>query len=132
MKTKKVTRYYCDFCGKGLFYYQRMVQHESCCSKNPNRKCNVCEDEQVPLRKLLSALDGITDQNKIHKMDCLRGKTTCPVCILTALRFHPRTSIEINSKFGTSPVDVEFDYSKEWEDFRHEERAWANRDEQGY
>ncbi len=37
MKTKKVSRYYCDFCNKGKLSKPWMVKHERHCYKNPDR-----------------------------------------------------------------------------------------------
>jgi hypothetical protein len=44
MKTKQVTRHYCDFCSKGSFKKPTMAAHEAKCFLNPARKCGMCEE----------------------------------------------------------------------------------------
>lgn len=43
MKVKRVNRYYCDFCRKGLCSKYWMERHESSCTANPKRQCRMCE-----------------------------------------------------------------------------------------
>jgi hypothetical protein len=55
MKTKKVNRYYCDFCNRGGCSAAHMKKHERHCTANPERECRVCgnavrpRDVRVPL-----------------------------------------------------------------------------------
>lgn len=42
MKTKRVLRYYCDFCGRSGGSAFHMKRHEECCTLNPMRKCGMC------------------------------------------------------------------------------------------
>ena len=37
MKTKRVIRHFCEFCGKGKFSKSWMARHEAHCYKNPER-----------------------------------------------------------------------------------------------
>ena len=44
MKSKKVTRYYCDFCGIGMGSAKNMRRHEERCFKNTvSRSCITCQ-----------------------------------------------------------------------------------------
>lgn len=44
MHSKKVLRYYCDHCGKGLWKKPKALEHEDKCYYNPkNRCCGSCE-----------------------------------------------------------------------------------------
>lgn len=42
MKSKKVTRYWCDHCNKGGLQRHSMEKHERHCTLNPARACRVC------------------------------------------------------------------------------------------
>ena len=59
MKTKRVNRYYCDFCGKGGCSAGHMRRHEERCTLNLQRECGVCkmiEASPKPLEELIAAL----------------------------------------------------------------------------
>lgn len=45
MKTKRVNRYYCDYCKKSGCSSYHMRRHEEHCTMNPLRKCGVCAQE---------------------------------------------------------------------------------------
>ena len=104
MKTKKVTRYYCDHCGKGGFRKPDMLNHESTCNMNPHRACYLCElpANKVDFENIATQMRERTDvyfesdepqddgsmittskdaiawlSNQVHG---------CPACILSALR----------------------------------------------
>lgn len=64
MKVKKVNRYYCDFCRKGLCSKYWMERHESSCTANPKRECRMCQ--------------------AFERADL--PKDDCPVCKLAVLR----------------------------------------------
>lgn len=42
MRTKKVNRYWCDFCNKAGLQAGAMAKHEKHCTLNPDRSCRVC------------------------------------------------------------------------------------------
>jgi hypothetical protein len=42
MRTKKVNRYWCDFCSKAGLQAGAMRKHEQHCTMNPARSCRVC------------------------------------------------------------------------------------------
>lgn len=42
MRTKKVSRYWCDFCSKAGLQAAAMRKHEKHCTMNPARACRVC------------------------------------------------------------------------------------------
>ena len=82
MRTKKVTRHYCDFCSKGSFKRPPMAKHESICTLNPNRVCGVCAtfcNDQAPISELLDSI-----KCGLEKLEEVSGK--CPACMLAAIR----------------------------------------------
>ena len=110
MRTKKVNRYYCDFCKKAGCNKYWIVRHEEHCTMNPDRKCGMCEamDKSQPeMSDLLSILPkpeeyfetieygegefadsySITKLNQIFDLQKLRDVAeNCPICIFAALR----------------------------------------------
>ena len=107
MKTKQVTRYTCEFCGKTGYSLGSMRKHEAHCTLNPKRECRMCEAEgnwNAPTPEELAAVvamiprlddfkgDGFIDMNEplaaLKRVwdtieDRLHG---CPACIMAALR----------------------------------------------
>jgi hypothetical protein len=129
MRSRRVTRYYCDFCRKAGCSRHHMENHEKHCTMNPNRECRMCvaaENEQVPLTDLVALLPDIkdfeqSDPEGIGKMyvgldaaidaalPIVREKAgNCPACILAALR---QSSIIPLVSIGL------FDFKKEVEAF---------------
>jgi len=108
VKTKLVKRYECDFCGRRKYSVGSMKVHESSCTKNPDRKCRVCDlldNAQTPTEDLLKTLpdpgDLFTqewepgrglDQNEFRErlLKALPGlrdaANDCPACIMAGLR----------------------------------------------
>lgn len=98
MRSKKVWRYWCDFCSKGSCQKSSMVSHERGCTANPNRVCGLCaaaELEQKPIAELISAyrIDAGTDEQRRGEYDCtvdpvelLKARNRCPACALAASR----------------------------------------------
>ena len=108
MIVKKVNRYYCEFCKKSKGTKSSMASHERHCTMNPNRECRMCiklEGGSIASIQELIALLPISTQkqpifvdgvfsaeseafDKLVKEAVLeiRKATTCPVCILSALR----------------------------------------------
>lgn len=107
MRTKKVNRYYCDFCGKGGCAAGHMKRHEQRCTLNPGRVCGMClygkddNEKQPDLASLVSIVNS-WEPAELHRHDygsvefntaAARQLETladaagnCPACILSALR----------------------------------------------
>jgi len=106
MKTKKVNRYYCDFCKKAGCNAYWIRRHEERCTMNPNRFCGFCkmlDNEQLPMASLIELLPNPGKFTKVDEfgdkyitgfdeamkkaLDKLRDTTgNCPACILAAIR----------------------------------------------
>jgi len=92
LRTKTVKRHYCDFCNKGMFRAADMTQHEVGCTKNPNRKCWLCEDANTfSLKEIIEELKKrqpvFGDTIYAENLAWVREKTgDCPACILSVLR----------------------------------------------
>jgi len=101
MKTKKVNRYYCDYCGKSGGSSYHMKRHEKSCTLNPDRVCRMCQligkSEQLPMTELLQKINTSymklkKTQEDITKEDHqfiakLREITSgCPACMLAVIR----------------------------------------------
>lgn len=101
MRTKKVTRHYCDFCGKGSFKKPTMAEHEAKCFNNPKRICAMCENAAEDTQLLIAEsmrefiLEGPDEDYKGELwreadkawLDNLRKLTgDCPACILSVLK----------------------------------------------
>lgn len=118
MRSKKVTRYYCDHCGKGGFFASRMTAHEAGCTKNLNRVCGICRtmgEAQLPLVELQAALAKdmaiAVDSYAMGGIDLENLRTAanhCPACILFAIRHTPG-------------VYANFDFKSELESFWKEQ-----------
>lgn len=118
VKTKRVLRYYCDFCRKGGCSKHAMEQHEKRCIKNPNRTCGFCAVEklkQKPMAELQQAfgkggLDGLKEVSE-----------NCPACILSAI---------VQSRLAHNDEYVDFDYKKAVQEFWSERNERLKRDEE--
>jgi len=110
MITKKVNRYYCDFCKKSGGAAGHMKKHESRCTMNPNRECGMCKMmgyNQPDLAEIIALLpemvtveredfNGCAIGTEIEELsakeikqslDMVREKTNnCPACILAVYR----------------------------------------------
>ena len=108
MRTKKVSRYWCDHCNRAGLQLRAMTKHEERCTKNPERKCGFCEftgeSESIGLAGLLVMLpdpkgiftdtDGVFDEGyRVLKAEInaiensLReAADNCPACIMAAFR----------------------------------------------
>lgn len=104
MTTKKVNRYYCDFCKKSGGSAGHIKRHEKHCTNNINRECGVCKNAldkgQSDLTKLIKILPDakeylVEDYSQpdrlkvdINKAILILRKESggCPACMLAALR----------------------------------------------
>jgi len=105
--TKKVNRYYCEFCKKSGGAAGHMKKHEEHCTLNPKRFCGYChmsEEEQPNIADLLAILPNPKEyEHQDAEYDCFyyRGLeeavdavlpklreacNNCPACIVAALR----------------------------------------------
>jgi len=118
MTSKKVTRYYCDFCRKGSFTAKRMKEHEASCTLNPNRVCSLCAEynqESTPLAELMAICDTFparAEEQKSHLNDLRDAAEGCPVCMMAAMR-------QCNAK-KVDEVWFDFDFKEEMREFRKE------------
>jgi hypothetical protein len=126
MKSKPVTRYECDYCGKRGYSASHMAKHEKHCTLNPNRQCRVCQHVDMPLEKSITEVlallpksdgfklppeslgyldiplfDDLTDYESWGNAcyEIVQEYTDCPACTLAILR-----------QAGTHPSCTEFDY----------------------
>jgi len=130
MKTKKVNRYYCEFCKKANCSASSISTHEKSCTLNPNRFCGMCAKLDLPQAKmddLLAILpkpeiqeDGmwgssISNIEHVEKsMAELRGlSNNCPACIMATIR----------QKGFPVPAIESFNFTKEceklWTDYNN-------------
>uniref|UniRef100_A0A6M3LLJ2 Uncharacterized protein n=1 Tax=viral metagenome TaxID=1070528 RepID=A0A6M3LLJ2_9ZZZZ len=131
MKQVKKWVYYCDYCKTRRIAKWAMEQHERHCTMNPNRTCQMCSftdgegsveglPEMIEIIKTDVAklggdveLFGIDEQSQSLVLDKLKGITTCPACLLAAIR---------QSGFAGIFYDA-FDFKKEKEALFREHNA---------
>lgn len=148
MKVKKVFRYYCEYCKKAGCSKFHLQRHEDHCTKNPHRKCRMCEqlgNAPEPISELLSLIPEIDQFARIINHDFelsgndaydetvyeipesiqleiiekLREKTGgCPACMLATIR---------QKNIPLYAID-KFNYKKEVESFWHS----VNQDRERY
>lgn len=106
MKTKKVNRYYCDFCNKGGCAAGHMKKHELHCTMNPDRICQMCQVAgNYEPTKLVDLIAILKDEKLAHIIPNSTGdydklpralrdaSNDCPACILAAIRQSGQTGI---------------------------------------
>lgn len=115
MRSRVVTRYYCDFCKKAGLSSFHMRNHEARCTANTARVCRMhkhCKQPQVPVSEMIMAAT-------VGGIDALRKSAGgCPACILAALR-----QGEL-SRHERGPAQIVFDFKAEMAAF------WAARNEE--
>lgn len=77
MRTKTVTRYFCDHCSKGMLRKDAMERHESVCYRNPERGCISCQRDPIhviPAERFEVVKRGL--------VDCRPIKDECPRCFM--------------------------------------------------
>lgn len=129
MKTKKVLRHYCDFCGKGMFKKPAMEEHEALCTMNPKRKCWLCEG--VNLEPIVAEIKRRENSVEVEQYELIKISSenlkwlreqvkNCPACILAALRQSNCHAFQNDSRI---PYDgnIYFNYRAELDDWRKEE-----------
>jgi hypothetical protein len=125
MRTKKVSRYWCDYCNKAGLSKSAMERHEKHCTLNPERSCRVCNLVQggshgLPMSELVALLPDSKpyhtaapfddkEHQELHAalevaLPALREAVSgCPACIMAALR---QANIPV-------PMAESFDFNKE-------------------
>jgi len=108
MRTKRVNRYYCDYCGKSSGAAWAMKRHEEGCTMNPQRTCRVCDllgGGAASLAELIAMLpdpanymnlndggDEYLDNDTIGKAanqvlpQMQEAGENCPACTMAAIR----------------------------------------------
>ena len=116
MRTRRVNRYYCDFCKKAGCSKYHLARHEAACTMNPKRICRVCKmladgetagEDHRPDTAALVRLLPTPEQFRVVDEHCpsfsnFSGELTtatnaalpklretcgnCPACIMAALR----------------------------------------------
>ena len=109
MRTKTVTRYFCDHCSKGMLRKDAMERHESVCYRNPERGCISCQRD--PLHVIPAERFEVVKRGLV---DCRPIKDECPQCFMAlCLRHndtrHPRFIYYPLEQFKRDVVDFEND-----------------------
>ena len=108
MRTKKVNRYYCDFCKKSGCSGGHIKRHEKRCTMNPARECGMCKmlgQEPPDLQSLIALLPTVETQRRKDYSDdgrnsydyfiCIdeasqkalrEASGACPACMMAAIR----------------------------------------------
>ena len=133
MKQVKKWVYYCDYCKTRRIAKWAMEQHERHCTMNPNRTCQMCsftdgEGSVAGLPEMIDVIkNGVKDKNEYGEWTFidmereagilaeLKNMTTCPACILAALR-----------QSGLPYLFPSFDFKKEKETMFREHNADAD------
>ena len=129
MRTKKVNRFWCDYCNKAGCSASHMSRHEEGCTLNPNRTCGFCvkllQQEQSDIATIIASLPPESEYLKVEKLGdqewtsydseylngillpIIREKTgDCPACIMAVLR----------QAYIPTPAVSDFDFKKERQD----------------
>lgn len=88
MRSKKVTRYYCDHCRKGMLKRPAMARHEAGCISNPDRTCGLCKQKPdiqglIAYHKLIGRKESFTREEMAELQTKLGG---CPCCLLAVMK----------------------------------------------
>lgn len=113
MRSRRVTRYYCDYCSKGMLQKLAMERHEACCFRNPQREsCPVCENrcDEPSIPVLADLIDEGADGQFARLSDEVNG---CPACILSAvIQFNDRVDPDEWVEFDYKAAKCEWDKEK--------------------
>lgn len=113
MKTKRVLRYYCDFCRKSGCRKDCIEKHEAHCIRNPNRKCGMCELAGIA-QKPFEELNRVWGKEGLEAMK--DAANHCPACILSTIVLS-----RVQEDDGEGPGKwVDFDYKKSRDVFLNE------------
>lgn len=113
MRKVKRWRYYCDHCKKSGASGAALAKHERGCTRNPERKCGMCERAKLTQKSTAELLAALCDGGVPA---VLQLASTCPACVVAAIHAY-RAEIEPISAGDTY---FEFEYAKAansfWED----------------
>lgn len=119
MRTKTVTRYYCEHCSKGFFQRPAAARHEGACFRNPARVCPYClnnEEYKPDLEKLM----GVPEKDR-HAVGGV-----CPWCLMAeAIKHNTRVK-----RVANDPDDFGDWVQYPIENFKKDRTDWHN--EHGY
>jgi len=92
MRTKQVTRFYCDHCPRASLTKKSMERHERICIYRADRVCPLCEEvkeEQRPLASIIQALEekGVDGARE--------AANHCPACLLAGIVQYNRKAEEL-------------------------------------
>ena len=119
MRSRKQTRYFCDFCPKSGVRRPSMEKHEKGCTANPNRVCGLCAYTARVLGTTTGQatslqLEGAAHQG-IAKLREVAGG--CPACMLVGIRRAKKSHYSESSEDGyPRPLPdelLEFKYKEE-------------------
>lgn len=120
MITKKVNRYYCEFCKKAGCSASHIARHEQRCTNNPNRICGMCGRRGIDG---LTAALGKGDDDGVESLRTAANE--CPTCMLAAIRQSKLQYAPEADEDGYTPgFHVNFDYQAE------KEAWWAARNQE--
>lgn len=117
MKTRTITQYACDHCGKTRLRKSAMEKHEKHCVKNPDRDCRMCDQTGGHARTVASLVEEFQQQcNRrdwetgfcydmpLHVVDKLRKAVeSCPACMLAVIvqgNFTPVSASEFRNPWS--------------------------------
>ena len=144
MKTKKMTVFYCEFCGRHRL--RSVKAHEETCTLNPGRHCKLCDSGPGTIDPIIEKYEKKfivfeSDEEEILVYtrqaiylepftwrDILSDVEGCPICCLAILRQMGLTF------YYHDDVHKDFDYKKlvkEWWDEKateelRKDQEWVN------
>jgi hypothetical protein len=111
MRTKTVTRYYCEHCSKGMLRKDAMARHERVCYRNPDRGCISCQRD--PLHAIPSERFEVVKRGLV---DCKPLNNECPRCFMALCLRHNVTK---GPQFLYYPLEQ---FKQDAADFENERR----------
>lgn len=122
MRTKTVTRYYCDHCSKGMFKKPSMSTHEVICYRNAARKCLRCYNHpeySISKERLKAIIEG--------GERCETEGGECPDCLMAAIIQHntrPPTAWR-EGDVWTEYIKEQFQSDRRHWDEEHKKQQWG-------
>lgn len=111
MRTKKVTRYYCDHCAKGMFKKDAMQRHEVVCYRNHNRVCGRCGGEA----RVSPERAALISNRKTRPNPLVSAPGECPDCLMAFC---------IQTFYRADPEEYEFLPHYPREQFNKDRDSW--------
>ena len=107
MRTKRVLRYWCDYCNKSMGSKNGMQNHERHCTMNPNRYCRICNGRQKPIKELTISANLGLDKLRAVALDC-------PACILAGIRQREHIPLTIDIRTSLDSFNFKEELKKMW------------------